>query len=298
MANHMIDYRQYLNEISHADDLMEARRLCSKFLRMTDSGVAGAQVFRTPEDLLSSLIRGSVQNMDNAERLWADLTGICCSDFIVAVIAANDTKTQLTEMEHQLLQMTDTWVITHQSHIICLTSSPKDSVSDPTFRTLLRRCKFSAGLSRPFSSITGVKNAYDEALSTLKTLRILRKNQVSAGYDDFLMIRLLDSMRDDIDLNVFCLPDIRELQIYDQTHDSELCRTLLCYLEHAKNVTNTAADLNVHRNTVHYRINKCTEILKNLDFSNDYIAFLLMLSLYIAEYLYYREMRLQAQAIL
>ncbi|MDD6024286.1 MAG: helix-turn-helix domain-containing protein, partial [Oscillospiraceae bacterium] len=66
---------------------------------------------------------------------------------------------------------------------------------------------------------------------------------------------------------------------------------LLCYLEHAKNVTNTARELNLHRNTVHYRINKCTEILKNLDFSNDYISFLLMLSLHIAEYDKYRNMQ-------
>jgi DNA-binding PucR family transcriptional regulator len=103
------------------------------------------------------------------------------------------------------------------------------------------------------------------------------------------MFRLLDGMRDDVDLTAFCLPEIQILQTYDSRHDAELCRTLLCYLEHAKNATHAAEVLHIHRNTVHYRINKCMELLPHLDFSNDYLTFLLMLSLYIAEYGWYRK---------
>ena len=156
------------------------------------------------------------------------------------------------------------------------------------------RYNICAGLSRPIHKLTELKDAYEEALSTLRTTQILRHNGAMAGYDDFLMLRLLDGLREDVNIKDFCLPDIQALQEYDKSHDSELCRTMLCYLEQGKNVTGTAKILNIHRNTVHYRINKCTEILKNIDFANDYIAFLLMLSLYIAEYEYYRSIRTQA----
>ena len=126
---------------------------------------------------------------------------------------------------------------------------------------------------------------------TLKIIRVLQRKRTISCYDDFLMIQLLSCIPEGVDLSDFCLPDMQLLQDYDKKHDAELCRTLLCYLEHAKNVTNTARELNLHRNTVHYRINKCTEILRNLDFSNDYITFLLMLSLHIAEYEKYRNMQ-------
>ena len=57
----------------------------------------------------------------------------------------------------------------------------------------------------------------------------------------------------------------------------------------SKNTTKTAEELHVHRNSVYYRINKCTELLPEIDFENGTMAFMVMLSLYIAQYDYYLE---------
>jgi len=47
--------------------------------------------------------------------------------------------------------------------------------------------------------------------------------------------------------------------------------------------------MHIHRNSVYYRINKCMELLPDIDFENGTMTFLVMLSLYIAQYVFYRE---------
>lgn len=298
MSKQLQNYSECLQEISTASDIWEARHLCSKFLRMTESAISEARSCDSPEGFLLGLIQGGNQSEEDTDRIWQQLTDRIFRDYVMAVIAPDEATGVSQEVIPRLREFANTWVFPYGAYIVCVTADPKGSVNDPEFKTLLRRYKLSAGLSRPFERIGKLRTVYEESLSTLKTIQILRHNQAMACYDDFLMIRLLDGLREDVDLSSFCLPDIQALQEYDKSHDSELCRTLLCYLEHARNATKTAADLNIHRNSVHYRINKCMELLKNLDFSNDYIAFLLMLSLYIAEYEYYRTMRKQAQALL
>lgn len=78
---------------------------------------------------------------------------------------------------------------------------------------------------------------------TLKYMRILRKDSLLCSYDQFTMIRLLDGLREDVDFNNFLIEDIRALQNYDKKNGTELCRTLLCYLENSKNTTKTAEEL-------------------------------------------------------
>lgn len=294
MSQDMQDYRGILREISETEDIGEARRLCGRFLKMTESAISALPASRGPEEFLLALLQDTHQEPEEIEKLWQRIFGRGCRDYLAAVIASEERK----DCSEVLRAFPDTWVFTWLDRMVLVTGDPANSVNTTEFRTLLQKHRFSAGLSRPFESISSFPGAYEEAASTLRFLRILRPGQTMACYDDFLMLRLLDSLRGDVDPDEFCLPDIRQLQSYDRTHGTELCRTLLCYLEHAKNVAGTATELNIHRNTVHYRVNKSMELLKDLDFSNDYMAFLLLLSLYIIEHEDYRTKRAQAQGLL
>lgn len=294
MGDDMRDYRGILRKISETEDIGEARRLCGRFLKMTEAAISGLPASRGPEEFLLALLQGTYQEPEAVEKLWQSISGRVCREYLAAVIAQAEPK----DCSEVFRAFPDAWVFTWMDRMVLVTGDPANSVNTTEFRALLQKHRLSAGLSRPFKSISSFPEAYEEAVSTLRFLRILRPGQSMACYDDFLMLRLLDSLRKDVDPDEFCLPDIRQLQSYDKTHGTELCRTLLCYLEHAKNVAGTAAELNIHRNTVHYRVNKSMELLKDLDFSNDYIAFLLLLSLYIIEYEEYRAKLARAQGIL
>lgn len=294
MSEGVRDYREILREISETEDIGEARRLCGRFLKMTEAAVSALPASKGPEEFLLALLQGTHQEPETVEKLWQSISGRVCREYLAVVIAQEEPK----DCSEVFRAFSDTWVFTWLDRMVLVTGDPVNSVNTTEFETLLQKHRLSAGLSRPFESISSFPGAYEEAVSTLRFLKTLRPGQTVARYDDFLMLRLLDSLRKDVDPNSFCLPDIRQLQSYDKTHGTELCRTLLCYLEHAKNVAGTAAELNIHRNTVHYRVNKSMELLKDLDFSNDYIAFLLLLSLYIIEYEEYRAKLTQAQGIL
>nr|WP_225955145.1 PucR family transcriptional regulator [Kibdelosporangium phytohabitans] len=53
---------------------------------------------------------------------------------------------------------------------------------------------------------------------------------------------------------------IGPLSAYDETHKSELTRTLRVFLEHSGSWTQAAAELHVHVNTLRYRITRITEL--------------------------------------
>ena len=264
-----------LRELAQTEDLPEARRLCAAFLQKTAAEPQKNPT--TPEGLLSALLTGN--DIPNAEQTFGKLTGRVFSSFSLLAVDA----------DLNVPMPPDCWQMRYGTCLVIVAASTGGPVDMEPLQELLRKQGLSAGVSRPFDDLSELRQAYSQASATLCTIRILGRSHTVGFYDDFLMIRLLELIPNDISLSGFCLPDIQALQEYDKAHDSELCRTLLCYLEHARNASSTARALNVHRNTIHYRIGKCKEIMPSLDFQDDYITFLLMLSLHIAEYDFYRQ---------
>lgn len=287
-----------LAQIAKADDLAEARRLCNDFLHATAAQVQTYQTPRKPEELLWHLLSAASGAEKDADQVFQQLCGRVYESYSLLVLDSDSDRIEPAATVVRGLEHPDAWCLEYKNRLVCLVASISGPANTTALPQLLRKLNLSCGISRPFQSLAVLRSAYEEGITTLKTLRTLQRKQAMAYYDDFLMIRLLDCIREDVDLSTFCLPDIQALQEYDRQHDTELCRTLLCYLEYAKNAGNTASKLNVHRNTVHYRVNKCMEIMKGLDFSNAYMSFLLMLSLHIAEYGYYRSQKRQAEDIL
>lgn len=284
------EYADFLSAAAQSEDLTEARRRCQQFLQMTAPSSAFTPP-KTPEALLLALLSGYENTQ--ADQLFHAMTGQVYHNYILVVLAAEPEQTGPETLTNQ----PDQWAVRYENRLVCVAASQREPLDTTFFTQAARKYALSGGISRPFSNLSQLRAAYEQGSATLKTLQILERTRTVACYDDFLMIRLLDGLREDVKLEDFCLPDIQNLQAYDKQHDAELGRTLLCYLEHAKNATNTAQELNVHRNTVHYRINKCVELLPQLDFSNDYMTFLLMLSLHIAEYDKYRKMLDRARRI-
>mgnify|MGYP001912850961 FL=1 len=53
---------------------------------------------------------------------------------------------------------------------------------------------------------------------------------------------------------------IGKIKHYDQKYNSELLQTATVYVKLGGNIKNTAKSINLHENTVRYRINKIKEI--------------------------------------
>ena len=216
-----------LRELAQTEELPEARRLCAAFLQKTAAEPQKNPA--TPEGLLSALLTGN--DIPNAEQAFGKLTGRVFSGF--SLLAAD------TDAFLNVPLPPNCWQMRYGACLVIVAASAGGPVDMEPLHELLRKQGRSAGVSRPFDDLSGLRQAYSQASATLRTIRILGRSHTVGFYDDFLMIRLLELIPHDISLSGFCLPDIQALQEYDKTHDSELCRTLLCYLEHARNASST-----------------------------------------------------------
>ncbi len=283
--------KELLEQIAQAEDMVSARTLCSHFLQRTRSMSITYINPQNMEELLFALLSGAE---GSAEQFRA-LSGGAYVEYSLLVIAGEPTDQETARQE--LCRRGDCWCVSYAGRLVCLNGHTTAGPEDGTLEMLLNRCRLCAGASRPFRRPSLLRLSYEQALDTLKKALVLGRTGKIALYDDYLMLHLFDCLRETVDLDNFSLPDIKKLREFDQRHSGELCRTLLCYLQHSKNVGSTARELNIHRNTVHYRINKCIDILSDLNFEDDYMTFLLLLSLHIAEYDDYRRKRAEAQAV-
>lgn len=73
-------------------------------------------------------------------------------------------------------------------------------------------------------------------------------------------------------------PAIEFLANYDEAHKSEYLLTLWTYLRHERNLVRTAQALNIHRNSLVYRIKRIGELVEDLDLDDPEVREHLMIS--------------------
>ena len=117
---------------------------------------------------------------------------------------------------------------------------------------------FSVGYS--FSEWQQIEQSYTQA----KLAHNERQNQKSSEtvifYKDKGMYQLFNDL-DNNAVNYFCVSILKDLAYPEDDAMLDLRNTLEAYLKNQSEITQTANDLFIHRNTVKYRINRCEEIL-------------------------------------
>lgn len=81
-------------------------------------------------------------------------------------------------------------------------------------------------------------------------------------YKNAGMFRILFALKDEEVMQGYVEDTVQLLLEYDALHHTDLAGVLQCYLRHDGSLQDTANEMIVHRNTVNYKINKASEILK------------------------------------
>ena len=81
-------------------------------------------------------------------------------------------------------------------------------------------------------------------------------------YKNAGMFRILFALKDEEVMQGYVEDTVQPLLEYDALHHTDLAGVLQCYLRHDGSLQDTANEMIVHRNTVNYKINKASEILK------------------------------------
>ena len=143
--------------------------------------------------------------------------------------------------------------------LFCFTTTTLDTVlqeitTDPNLTT------FPLGCSDTQHSLRNISVAYEHATYAsqarhLPNIQSIHFSQL--GIYQFLFPLLRDNRSA---LEQYANQLLHPLIAYDTTHETELFRTLECYLESNASLIDTAAQLYTHRNTITYRMNKVREL--------------------------------------
>lgn len=120
------------------------------------------------------------------------------------------------------------------------------------------------GFSQVFSSLAHIKQGYQQAVSTLHFGMLLddkEENRIFYYYDH-LDYQIIQQASKTMDVTTLLHPALRILLCFDRNHKTNYYETLREYLlDDCETTFNGIADrLHIHRNTLHYRIDKIQKI--------------------------------------
>lgn len=125
----------------------------------------------------------------------------------------------------------------------------------------------SAGFSNPFSDIMDALRFYQQALRAVETGVFVSRGRGVFHYSDMMIFYAAKNLSKHDNLEEFCPAVVTTLQDYDAKHGTPLLETLENYLLYVGNPVAAAKALNIHRNTLLYRVNKIKE-LAQVDLDN------------------------------
>ncbi len=125
-----------------------------------------------------------------------------------------------------------------------------------------------AGISRPAPNLAGLRDAYREAKDAVSIASQLGDREQTTYYGDLKLFQLLLVLKErNLDhLRRFYQDTLGPLVEHDERKQGDLIRTLNGFFEANGNLAKAAADLDVHRNTLVYRLERISELTgMNLD---------------------------------
>ncbi len=125
-----------------------------------------------------------------------------------------------------------------------------------------------AGISRPVTNLSYLREAYREAKDAVSIANELGDREETTFYGDLKLFQLLLALKErNLDhLRRFYQDTLGQLVEHDERKQGDLIRTLNGFFEANGNLAKAATDLDVHRNTLVYRLERIAELTQmNLD---------------------------------
>jgi sugar diacid utilization regulator len=117
------------------------------------------------------------------------------------------------------------------------------------------------GVGRPELG-ADLRQSFRDAREAVDLCSALNNGARPTFFGDSSLYQLLHALGDSETLRRFCLNWLSALIEYDSEQHSDLLETLRVYFDNNGNTARTSAQLNIHRNTLAYRLNRIAEIAR------------------------------------
>lgn len=119
----------------------------------------------------------------------------------------------------------------------------------------------SAGIGKRYPDLADIPTSYTEASRALQVIRRLDVRGATIAYADLGVQRLLFQVENPADLMEFAHTRMGPVLAYDQRHEGVLMAALEGYLRANQSAPEAARQLDLHPNTLRYRLRKVEELL-------------------------------------
>ncbi len=257
--------------------------------------------FNQDQQVLEALLIGTP-----AEKVANEIKHLHFSDTMYALCIKTKSETAINKLKSRILPklrqiFPEAYMTIHNSAIAILMPSSSSVTLVENQRILLEfmsREKIDIGISLEFSKMDQFYNAYQQALRVIewnKKIPVKLKEKISWDirypnehnphrYSEILFYDMLSEYPNRDRLKDFVHPALKRLKEHDKESGNELYNTLKIFLRNHHNSNETAKVLNIHRNSLAYRLDKIIEISK-ADLDDPATEFLLQTSFKIEDFL-------------
>ncbi|MDW7674665.1 MAG: helix-turn-helix domain-containing protein [Bacillota bacterium] len=240
------------------------------------------------EELFSGKIRDKVVIKDRIKTLNLNLKKNLYT-LTLDISSFDNSKTSLYFLRNEIeRKIPNSKAVIHDDYIVLIVGCDnKKQFLNSTiikFKDFLKSNILYAGISRSYHGLEEVQEHYLQSLNALRLGRSLNKEEYFYTYEEYALYHFVESCYSIDTLKKNCHPSLIKLMEYDKEHKTNYTQSIHTYLIHSKNVTESANALNIHRNTMFYRLEKIQEIT-DMDINNNDTSLHLQLSFKMLELL-------------
>jgi len=148
--------------------------------------------------------------------------------------------------------------------------------------SIINMYKLNIGLSNVFSNILELEIYKYQAVKALSIGLLKCGKKEIYKYRDSVVYDMLSYSMENMNKQNYIHPIIVSLQSYDKQHNTEYLITLCSYIKSMCNSAKTIKELNLHRNTLLYRLNKIQKIT-DTDITDNLICAQLLCNFYMLD---------------
>ncbi|MEN8905141.1 MAG: helix-turn-helix domain-containing protein [Clostridiales bacterium] len=220
---------------------------------------------------LIDLLKSEFPSIHNINRRLSILKYQLLNTFYICIISTQQKENPHNELSILIQQLQNIltghiYAIYNNQLVILFNKKNNSELSNYCISELKKTSihnKIKIGLSNPFDDITLIKTYYKQAVRTIEYINQLNKYYGLYYYKDYTYYDILNNCQANHNLLNFCDPDLMILLKYDKKRSSNLMTTLYHFLEESANSKLTSKALFIHKNTLHYRLDKIKSILSN-----------------------------------
>jgi DNA-binding PucR family transcriptional regulator len=125
---------------------------------------------------------------------------------------------------------------------------------------LLPAWRVTAGVGGTCTTASAIARSYAQARRALETAQRFGRQGEVVSFEELGLYRLLFHVSDPAELRGFVDQVLGPLLDYDRRHNADFVRTLATFLQQNGNLQATARELNLHVNSVAYRLQRIQSI--------------------------------------